>query len=374
MRAASWLVRQWQSPWGIGQRAKLAAKAALAAGIAWQATELFPSSIERYAYYAPLGAVLAMYPTLVSSLRAAVQTVLGILIGATIALVVDLFLPTSSLTIALLIGAGILAGTLTWLGEQRSWVPITALFVFTISDPGSISYAVGYVGLTLIGVTIGTAVNFLLLPPLHLRQSRQTLQSLQDIVSDQLQDIAEGLENNERPDTDDWERRTRQLSPMVSTMHEALSNLSSSARGNPRAWRHRHDTERQERQGEAFQRMALLVEDLVSLLAEVEGHDVPALPFNDKVRLEAAAAMRRLADLTRGWTEGITEAELDRLITAAADAVVRLEDSVVEDPRSGGSDPFVAGSVVTTLRRCLGAMITSAGRSSVEKHRSRLFR
>jgi uncharacterized membrane protein YgaE (UPF0421/DUF939 family) len=364
------VVEQWQSPGGLGPRVKLSVKAALAAGIAWQLAQLFPDSIEKYAYYAPLGAVLAMYPTLVSSVRAAAQTVLGIVLGATIALVVDLFMPTNALTVALLIGAGILAGALRWLGELRSWVPITALFVFTISEPGSMSYAVGYVGLTLLGVVVGTAVNFLVFPPLHLRQAQRALQQLQQIVCDQLDDLADGLEKNEVPDEEDWKRRTRSVSPMVSSMRQALSELDTSERGNPRARRYRRATEVQEREGQAFQRMALLVEDLVSLLTEVEEQGVPALPFNNKVRLEFAAAMRRLSELARAWAQ---DCDTESAISAACDAVERLERSVIEDPSSGGSDPFVAGSLVTTLRRCLGAMVSCGGSDTIAVHQARLF-
>jgi uncharacterized membrane protein YgaE (UPF0421/DUF939 family) len=365
------LVRGWKSPWGFGPRVKLALKAALAAGVAWQLAQLVPGSIAQYAYYAPLGAVLAMYPTLVSSVRAAGQTVLGIVLGATIAHAVDHFLPANAFTVALLLGAGILAGGLRWLGEQRSWVPMTALFVFTIGEPGSISYVAGYVGLTLLGVVVGTLVNFLVFPPLHLRQSEEALRQLRDIVCDQLEDLAEGLEHNEAPDEEGWRRRTRSVSPMVSSMRQALSDLDTSERGNPRARRYRRLTREQERQGQAFQRMALLVEDLVTLLTEVEEQHVAALPFNNRTRLECAAAMRRLADLARSWGG---DGDVDPAITAACDAVERLERSVAEDPNSGDADPFVAGSMVTTLRRCLGAMVACGGSDAVAAHQARLFR
>lgn len=352
-------------------RSQLAAKAALAAGIAWQLALLFPDSVSEYAYYAPLGALLAIYPTVTSSLHAAGQTVLGILLGATIALGVDSLISANAVTVALVVGVGMLAGALRWLGEQRSWVPVTALFVFTIGDPGSPSYIVGYVVLTLVGATVGTLVNFLLFPPLHLRSSDKAVQALEDIVTDQLNDLADGLEQNEQPNRDSWERRTRDVSPVVTTMHEALADLDRSARGNPRAKRHREDTAQQERLAQAFHRMALLVEDLVNLLAEVEQNDVPALPFRHAARLQCADAMRRIADLARAWAEG---GDTDDAVTAACESLESLERSVAEDPTAGGADPFVAGSVVTTLRRCLGALVTCGGSTAIARNRSRLFR
>jgi len=359
----------------VDPRVKLAVKAALAAGVAWQLAQLFPGSISQYAYYAPLGAVLAMYPTVASSLKAGAQTVLGVILGAGIALAVDVFLPSNGLTVALLVGGSICAGLIRWLGEQRSWVPITALFVFTISEPGSLAYAVGFVGLTVVGVAVGTAVNFFVFPPLHLRESRQAVQALQTIVSEQLEVLAEGLEHSEVPDRRIWEERTRAVAPTVSTMHHALSDLASSTRGNLRARRHRDDTARQERRGRAFQRMALLVEDLVNVLAEVEQADVPALPFDDVVRLRCAAAMRRLAELAGSWdADNRANEGLEGKVAAACRAMEELEDAVAADPSSGGSDPFVAGSVVTALRRCLGALVVCGGPVAIQRSRSGLFR
>jgi uncharacterized membrane protein YgaE (UPF0421/DUF939 family) len=369
--AVSWLQRQRWLPPGLSSRTKLASKAAVAAALSWQLALLFPSSIDQYAYYGPLGAVLAMYPTVQSSLQAAGQTMLGILLGAGIALLVDLFLPTNSLTVALLVGLGVLAGALRWVGEQRAWVPITALFIFTIADPGSVAYAVGYAGLTLIGVAVGSLVNFLLFPPLHLRESRRALLALQETVAEQLEDIAEGMERNEAADPDDWSRRTRALSPTVSSMHEALFELRRSARANPRARRYRTQTDEQARQANAFQRIALLVEDLVDVLAEVEQQNVPALPLDRNARRDCADAIRRLADFARVFADGQEQEEARR---EAYGALERLEDSVAADPRAGGSDPFVVGTVITTLRRCLSALVTGGGTTSIERGRSRLFR
>jgi uncharacterized membrane protein YgaE (UPF0421/DUF939 family) len=374
----SWSAREIGQSWSLGPRAKLGAKAALAAGVAWQLAELFPSPISQYAYYAPLGALLAMYPSLASSVRAGVQTLLGILFGATIALAVDALLPTNALTIALVIGAGVGAGAVPWLGEQRAWVPFTALFVLTIGQAGSMAYPVSLLVLTLVGVTVGTLVNFLVFPPLHLRETERALRALQELVAEQLDEIADGLEQNEVPDRDAWEQRTRDVAPTVSTMHQAVGELWSSTRGNPRAIRHREDTAWQERQAQAFKRMALLVEDLVDVLAEVEQADVPALPFDDRVRLQCADATRRLSELTRYWADHHASAEendrLNSLVQSACRSLVTLEDSVAEDPASGGADPFVAGSVVTTLRRCLGAMVVCGGRTAIEQNRADLFR
>jgi uncharacterized membrane protein YgaE (UPF0421/DUF939 family) len=369
MRAGTWLTGEWSPLRDLAPHAKLAAKATLAAGLSWQIALLFPPAVEQYAYYGPLGALLAMYPTVQSSLRAALQTMLGVLLGASIAFVVDLWLPTNPLTVALLLGGGVLAGALRWLGEQRTWVPIAALFVFTIADPGSVSYATGYVCLTLIGVVCGTVVNCVVFPPLHLRQSRRALQALQGVVTEQLEDIADGMEHNEAPDPDDWARRTRALSPTVSSMHQALTDLRRSARRNPRARRYRTLTDEHARQAHAFERVALLVEDLVDVLAEVEQQNVPALPLDRTVRRDCVVAMRQLAMCTRAFAEGT---EQRKAFEAADVALARLEESAAADPHAGGSDQFVVGTVITTLRRCLSAMAVDSEGFTLQRTGSRV--
>jgi uncharacterized membrane protein YgaE (UPF0421/DUF939 family) len=291
--------RSWLS--GLDQllppHLQLTLKAALAAGVSWQLAQQLPSSVNQYAYYAPLGAILAIFPTVVSSLKAALQTVLGILLGAGIATAVDTFFPTSAWTVAAVAGGGILVGALRWLGDQRAWVPITALFVFVIGGAASPSYLVGYVVLTLMGAAIGTLVNLLIFPPLHLRESRRALEALREVVVAQLEDLADGLEVNERPDPATWERRTRAISPAVSTMREAVADMARSLRVNPRAARYRRATSTLEREGRALYRIALLVEEMVDLLTEVEQQDMPASAVQpaDQVGLRPGVAGHRLA-------------------------------------------------------------------------------
>lgn len=114
-----------------------------------------------------------------------------------------------------------------------------------------------------------------------------------------------------------------------------------------------------------------MVEDLVDLFAEVEQEDIPALPFNRRTRMQCARAMRELARLTKGSPhEGCS----DGAVSAACSAVDELHESLAEDPSAGGSDPFVAGSIVTVLRRCLGAIASCGGPTAVARNRSLLFR
>src|SRR5271169_5142863 len=82
--ASSGPVRYWQD------RSRLAAKGAIAAAAAW--------ALARYAagqadpYFAPLAALLGVYPTVARSLREGLQYIGGFLLGAALAIPVSLVL------------------------------------------------------------------------------------------------------------------------------------------------------------------------------------------------------------------------------------------------------------------------------------------
>jgi hypothetical protein len=157
-------------------------------------------------------------------------------------------------------------------------------------------------------------------------------------------------------------------------MHQALFDVRRSRKANPRARaRSRYDgeEERQQRQAQAFQRLAVLVEDMTDLLLEVEQEGVPVLPINTGVRLQCAQTMRTLAELSRRAANDEVD---DTQVEEALSAVRRVEKALQDDPRTGGADPFAAASIVTALRRCLGALIAGAGPTLVTQNRDQLFR
>ncbi|WP_324275417.1 hypothetical protein [Blastococcus brunescens] len=112
-------------------------RAALAAGVSWQLAVLLPGALSEYAYYAPLGAVIACLPTVADSASVAWRTVLAILLGGGIAVGVhEIARPVpTALTLALVVALGI--GVEQWrvLGSNASWVTVAALFTLTLGKP-----------------------------------------------------------------------------------------------------------------------------------------------------------------------------------------------------------------------------------------------
>ncbi len=176
-------------------------RASLAAALAWQVAVLLPPAIAQYAYYAPLGAVIAVHPTVADSAAAAWRTVLAILLGFGLAVAVqELSIPIpGALTIALIVALAI--GVEQWrlLQEHASWVSFAAVLMLTAGSEDPARYAVAYAGLTLLGAAIGVLVTTVLFPPLQLTSAARSVDTTRALLARHLRDIASGLRRGEVP-------------------------------------------------------------------------------------------------------------------------------------------------------------------------------
>ncbi len=78
-----------------------AAKGGLAAGLAWQAALVLHIPGPPYA---PLAALLTVYATVLRSVVAGAQRILGVLVGVLLAYGLSQLLPLSAITVALVVG------------------------------------------------------------------------------------------------------------------------------------------------------------------------------------------------------------------------------------------------------------------------------
>ncbi len=157
-------VWQWSRDSGTQPRLLLAAKAALAATIAWTLAKYAPGVAADYPYYAPLGAIVAMRTTVFAGLRAGLQTLVGITLGILIAGFTMLIGDPGVIAVALAVGLGVLVSGFRILGEGYSWVPMAALFVLLVGGANAEGYSFAYVVQMAIGVGIGLAVNLTVVP------------------------------------------------------------------------------------------------------------------------------------------------------------------------------------------------------------------
>ena len=91
-----------------------AAKTGLAVAIAWMLAPYLPGVADNYPYYAPLGAIVAMYPTLMGSMKNAAQTLGSLAVAIALAGAVINFSSPSVLTMSLAVGLGALIAATGW--------------------------------------------------------------------------------------------------------------------------------------------------------------------------------------------------------------------------------------------------------------------
>src|ERR1700735_5548755 len=130
----------------------LAAKTAVAAGLAWAAA--LAADPHSRPYFAPLAVLLVVQPTVYDSLSRAFQRVAGVVAGVAAALAVSHFLAPSPWSIGIIVFAGLLAGWAARLGPQGVvQIPVSALLGFVVRR-----VTPGYRGDRIIDTLIGAPV------------------------------------------------------------------------------------------------------------------------------------------------------------------------------------------------------------------------
>lgn len=224
--ASSGPVRYWQD------QARLAVKGAIAAVGAW--------ALARYAvgqpdpYFAPLAALLGVYPTVARSLREGVRYVAGFVLGAALAIPVGMLVGPGLAGIAVVVLAGVLVSGWHRLGDQSAQVTFTALFALLLGGSQPFHYVAHRMIDVGIGLLTGLVVNVLVFPPLQLRPAEHA-------IGQWGEDIALALEDLSRAAADPgaavraWPRHERQLSVAAQQARTAASHARDSLRWNPRA-------------------------------------------------------------------------------------------------------------------------------------------
>ena len=261
-RAPRWLGSQLTGP-----RLLVAAKAALAVAIAWSVAGYLPGVANEYPYYAPLGALVSMYPTLMSSVRNSLQTLGGLAVAIVLAGAVLLVSGPNVLTISLAVGVGALVAATGVFGANREYIPVTALFVLIVGGPNADGYSIGYLEQISLGIVIGLAVNLLILPPLTLDAVGRQLSHYRETLAGHLSNLAEVLTESWPPERDDWASHGEALVTVSRDVRDALFHAEDSRKGNPRARIHRRDLTRDRDDLATLETVTFHIRDLTDVLA-----------------------------------------------------------------------------------------------------------
>jgi uncharacterized membrane protein YgaE (UPF0421/DUF939 family) len=338
-----------------------AIRAAIAAGLAWQLALLLPPALSEYAYYAPLGAIIAVHPTVADTASTSWRTVLAILLGAGLAAAVAVLLGDlpDALAIALLVALAV--GLEQWrvFGESASWVTVAAVFMLTIGSRDPVDFVAAYAGLVLLGATVGLLVTTALFPPLHLTRATAQIDRTRALVARRLDETAGELRAGHEPSLDDEQRRAADLHGALDRMRDAERTVERARRANPRA-RHREGTaQRIREESRALDRVAVLLDDVTTLVAEFHplsrGGERPDLGTRNRL----AGALEGLADVVRTphhTADGDRPDERDRRIQEAGDALESLVERLRRTTLDEDPGFLALAAVAVGIRRALIAL------------------
>ncbi|TFB53252.1 FUSC family protein [Cryobacterium tagatosivorans] len=340
----------------------LAAKAALAVGISWSIAPYLPGVANDYPYYAPLGALVSMAPTLMGSVKNGLQTVAGLAIGVLLAGVVIVFSEPNVFTISLVVGIGFLISGNHRITTAREFVPVTALFVLIVGGPNADSYSIGYLVQVCLGISVGLAVNLLILPPLRQNAAAAELSRFRTTLARHLRDISEALTESWPPEHEAWATRGDTLSRTAGEVRAAVVHADESRRGNPRALIHRRDLPADYDDVAALETVSFHVRNLTDVLAgAVWGKPLP-VEVPGELRPPLGAAIRSVARILDEWDSGTGVLAPPR---DEAEAELRSLRAELDRQRHSGAEAISAAAAVEMdLRRILVALRPSVERDA----------
>jgi hypothetical protein len=192
-------------------------------------------------FLAPWTALLMVHPTVYRSISRGLQSSISSVIGVGLSFVVGNYLGVNIWTYALALAVGMVAARIRWIRDEGVAIATTAIFVlssgFTDQEPLLLDRLVE-VG---VGVLLGIAVNFLILPPLGDRQAARYVDSINRRLGGILVDMAD--EFSRSWDTDNAEAWGREIESIDRETRAAWTYVSfarESRRANPRFLLRRH--------------------------------------------------------------------------------------------------------------------------------------
>ena len=316
------------------QQLFLAAKTAVAAGLAWVAA--LAADPHSRPYFAPLAVLLVVQPTVYDSLSRAFQRVAGVVVGVTAALTVSHFLAPDAWSIGIIIFAGLLLGWAVRLGPQGAvQVPVSALLVFLVGRATP-----GYGGERIVDTLIGAGVAVIAVvlspsapgPDVVMSKALAPLRRCTEI----LREVSTGIGSSWTPgQAAAWRQDAMTLIDTIATARREHQSHQLSSRWNVRARRERMALGRGDEALRSGERIAIYTRSMARALVDGSGnaHPMPGL----------SAMLEKTASATEAYTVWVasagTPADRQRLAQAVHDADATLGSTFARVQQRWGSDP-----------------------------------
>lgn len=344
--------RRWWRDAITADRLLLAAKTAGAAALAWYLAPFVPFAQSEYSYYAPLGVLVSMYPTVARSASSGVQAIVGLALGIGLGLgslaVVGTGLPRI-VAVAVVILIGVLLAGVRALGVGRDWVAIAGLFVLLLGGADPDGYSSSYLITMAFGVLIGVVVNLAIVPPLRVKRAHDRLGELRDALGDALHRTADALAGH-RFDPEAADTATARLMGTLADVREEVELADESRRYNPRGRRLQAPRDLNRRRLDALTGTADATRELSAALSRLTGGSDVDTRVPDDVRRALAAAVEAVSHLVTtppdpaGTAAQVRDAE--NALTGYTDRLRRLQ---------AHEEPLDAWEAAVSVRRVIAA-------------------
>jgi uncharacterized membrane protein YgaE (UPF0421/DUF939 family) len=352
------LLRRWARTAGsavaaavLWPRLQQALNAGLAAGVAFAIAPFMPGSAADYPYYAPLGALVAMYENVAGSMRQGVQTLVGLAIGVGLAFMLFSLGSPSPWTVAVVMGLGVILAGLPKIGSGRDWIPTAALLVLLVGGHNPDTFSFGYLFQMGVGVTVGIVVNLLVFPPLHFRAAALSIAELRQALAQQLWDMGKALKESWPPEHVDWSRRSEALAAHARSVRLAVEKADASRQANPRRHLHPRDLNLDYRNLRDLERLTFHVQDATQVLSDVIWAEDTPFVVPDEYAVPLGDAMAAVGDVLRALEEEQPERQAE--LAAAADAAVRELTARLGSEQHSQDAPSAVESILLSLHRML---------------------
>jgi uncharacterized membrane protein YgaE (UPF0421/DUF939 family) len=345
-------------------RLQLATKAALAAGLAFYIAPFMPGSAADYPYYAPLGALVAMYENVSGSMRQGFQTLVGLAIGIGLAFMLFSLGSPSPLTVAIVMGLGVVLAGLPRIGSGSDWIPTAALLVLLVGGHNPDKFSFGYLVQMGVGVGVGIVVNLLVFPPLHFKAAALSLSELRLALAQQLWDMGKALKESWPPEHEDWARRSESLSDRARSVRAAVQKADASRRANPRRRLHPRDVDEDYRNLRDLERMTFHIQDVTQVLSDVIWATDTPFVIPDGHAEPLAEAMTMVGHVLRAAEE--EEPQRRAELVEEADAAVKAFTARVAAEDEPADAPSAVESILLSLHRMLRVMKSGNGKRDAD--------
>ena len=320
-----------------------------------------PGSAADYPYYAPLGALVAMYENVAGSMKQGLQTLAGLAIGVGLAFVLFILGSPTPLTVGVVMAFGVILAGLPKIGAGRDWIPTAALLVLLVGGHDPDQFSFGYLLQMGAGVTVGILVNLLVFPPLHFRAAELSIAELRLALAQQLWDMAKALKESWPPEHEDWSKRSDALEASARSVRLAVEKADASRRANPRRRLHPRDIDQDYRNLRDLERVTFHVQDVTQVLSDVIWAKDTPFVVPDEYAAPLADAMASVGDVLRAVEEEESP-ERRAELSAEADDIVKALTARVGNEEAATGAPSAVESILLSLHRMLRVVKESADR------------